>query len=392
MIRNLIFDFGKVLVDYDFDRIVDTFFEDKEELRRFKDVILSAEFINRCDKEDIPFDDIISEAKRNYPHWAAELQLFHDNYLNFVTGEVPGMRALLTRLRGQGYKLYGLTNWCSIVYKVIKKYDILQMLDGMVISSEEHLIKPDTAIYRRLCDKFGLEPRECLFTDDKDINVEGAKAAGMEAVRFENAALYERWLYDKAEMAKCLDGEIYDCHAPVFIRRKERAAEWVRRYNALPYTNRQERNVMLHELFAAVGRNCSVGTDFICDFGDNIYLGDNVSINHRCTFVDSNRIVIGSNVLIAPCVQINTSSHPLAAADRIVTGAAVEESAYFARTYSAPVTIGDNCWIGAGAIIVAGVTIGAGAVVAAGAVVTKDVPPGMLVAGVPAVPKRTIGA
>lgn len=208
MIKNLIFDFGKVLVDYDFNQIVDTFFEDKEELEKFKEVIISSEFIDKCDKEDIPFSDIINETKKIYPHWEKELQLFHDNYLNFVTGEVPGMRDLLIRLKGQGYKLFGLTNWCSVVHEVIKKFDILQMLDGVVISSEEHLIKPDIAIYQLLCNKFGLVPQECLFTDDKEINIEGAKAAGMEAICFENATQYESQLYNKIEMIKCLEGEI----------------------------------------------------------------------------------------------------------------------------------------------------------------------------------------
>ena len=110
MIKNLVFDFGKVLVDYSFDRIVDTFFTDEAELKAFKQVILAPEFIDQCDKEDIPFAEIIRQAQHTYPQWEHELQLFHDNYLNFVIGEVPGMRSLLTRYREQGYKLYGLSN------------------------------------------------------------------------------------------------------------------------------------------------------------------------------------------------------------------------------------------------------------------------------------------
>ncbi|MGM9760414.1 MAG: HAD family hydrolase [Parabacteroides sp.] len=194
MIKNLIFDFGKVLVDYDFDHIVDTFFEDPEELKKFKEVVLSPEFIDKCDKEDIPFAEIVKEAQQRYPFWERELQLFHDHYLDFVTGEVPGMRDLLLRYRAQGYKLYGLTNWCSVVHEVIRKFDILQLLDGCVISSEEHLIKPDTAIYQRLCEKFRLDPAECVFTDDKLINIEGARAAGLSAIHFQQAAQYEQEL------------------------------------------------------------------------------------------------------------------------------------------------------------------------------------------------------
>lgn len=193
--KTLIFDFGKVLVDYDFEMIVDTFFEDKDELERFKEVIISNEFIDKCDKEDIPFSGIIHEVQEKYPHWKSELQQFHDRYLDFVIGEVPGMRNLLIKLKNEGYKLYGLTNWCSVVYKVIEKFDILQLLDDRIISSEEHLIKPDTAIYHRLCDKFNLKPEDCIFTDDKEANIEGAKSAGMSAILFKNAEQYEKELY-----------------------------------------------------------------------------------------------------------------------------------------------------------------------------------------------------
>lgn len=117
-----------------------------------------------------------------------------------------------------------------------------------------------------------------------------------------------------SELEKCLAGELYDCHDKIFIERKARASEWCERYNSVPYSQRHCRYAMLRELFGAVGRNVSVGDDFICGFGCNIYIGDNVSINLRCTLIDCNKITIGNNVLIAPGVQINTSIHPVSLA------------------------------------------------------------------------------
>ena len=186
------------------------------------------------------------------------------------------------------------------------------------------------------------------------------------------------------ELQKCMNGELYDCHDPIFIERKAKAAAWCERYNSMPYCRRDERKRMLGELLGSVGSNVSIGTDFICDFGDNIHIGNNVSINHRCLFVDSNRITIGNNVLIAPGVQINTSTHPVSLEERLTKDWTPESGEYFCRTRALPVSIGNGCWIGAGAIILAGVTIGDGAVVAAGAVVTKDVEPNTIVGGVPA--------
>ena len=98
-------------------------------------------------------------------------------------------------------------------------------------------------------------------------------------------------------------GEWYDCHAPEFIEGRARALEWCARYNATPYSQRSERRKMLEELFGAVGTNVSVG--------------DNVSINLNCTFIDCNRITIGNDVLIAPCVHLATATHPVELADRL---------------------------------------------------------------------------
>ncbi len=72
----------------------------------------------------------------------------------------------------------------------MERYGIFGLLDGTVISSEEHLLKPEPEIYRCVCERFGLKPEECLFTDDKPVNVEGAKAIGMNAVVFTDAVTY----------------------------------------------------------------------------------------------------------------------------------------------------------------------------------------------------------
>lgn len=191
MIKNLIFDFGNVLICYDFPSFLKTIIDDEDECLRFEALVCSEEFVQRCDLGADSFIDIIKECQVKYPHWKRQLQEYYDGQLDAMTVEMPGMRDLLTRLKAAGYRLYGLTNWCDAIYDVIGKFDILQMMDDRLISSEERLIKPDVAIYDRLCDKFGLVKEECLFTDDKQINIDGATTAGLQAVLFTDAQTFE---------------------------------------------------------------------------------------------------------------------------------------------------------------------------------------------------------
>lgn len=187
----------------------------------------------------------------------------------------------------------------------------------------------------------------------------------------------------KSELEKCMAGECYDCHDPFFIAGKAKASEWCKKYNAIPYNEGRERRRMLKEMFGAIGENVSVGDNFVCGFGTNIFVGSNVSINMNCTFIDCNRITIGSNVLIAPCVHLTTATHPVELADRLVPNHDVGDDGYFCRTYALPITIGNGCWIGANVVILPGVTIGDGTVIGAGSVVTKDIPANVVAAGNP---------
>lgn len=131
---------------------------------------------------------------------------------------------------------------------------------------------------------------------------------------------------------------------------------------------------MLKQLFGSMGENVSVGLPFICDYGRNIHIGINVSVNMNCTFVDCNKIEIGDNVLIASNVQIYTATHPVELSDRLTPDWDPDSGEYFCRTYALPVKIGNGCWIGGGAILLPGVSIGDGTVIGAGSVATKGMP------------------
>ena len=185
------------------------------------------------------------------------------------------------------------------------------------------------------------------------------------------------------ELEKCMAGKWYDCHDEIFLEYKNNARKLLAQYNALAYDQKREKTDILRKLFGAMGTNVSVGLPFLCDYGRNISIGSNVSVNMNCTFVDCNKIEIGDYVLIASNVQIYTATHPVELAERLTPDWKPESGEYFCRTYALPVKIGNGCWIGGGAVILPGVTIGDGTVIGAGSVVTKDIPANCVAAGNP---------
>ena len=194
MTRNLVFDFGKVLVEYDFVDFFRRLIPDARRCMQLASIMTDDETLRRFDREEKPIEELVKDLISENPAFEDEIRLFAERYPEIITGEMPGMKELLARLKGEGFSLYGLSNWCSKVYVTMRQYDIFQLMDGYVISSEEHLVKPEAGIYHRLYEKFGLKPEECIFADDKQENIEGARRTGMRGIVFENAAQYEREL------------------------------------------------------------------------------------------------------------------------------------------------------------------------------------------------------
>ncbi|MGM9679221.1 MAG: HAD family hydrolase [Bacteroidaceae bacterium] len=194
MTRNLVFDFGKVLVEYDFVDFFRRLIPDAKRCMQLASIMTDDETLRRFDREEKPIEELVKDLISENPAFEDEIRLFAERYPEIITGEMPGMKELLARLKGEGFSLYGLSNWCSKVYVTMRQYDIFQLMDGYVISSEEHLVKPEAGIYHRLYEKFGLKPEECIFADDKQENIEGARRTGMRGIVFENAAQYEREL------------------------------------------------------------------------------------------------------------------------------------------------------------------------------------------------------
>lgn len=176
----------------------------------------------------------------------------------------------------------------------------------------------------------------------------------------------------KTQKQRMLAGELYSAADEELQADQAVAQAWMDRYNA---SKLHERPALLKEGLGAVGENVAVRAPFHVDYGYNIKLGDGVFMNFGCVILDVVEVTIGAATAIGPGVQILTADHPR---DPVERRTGLERGR--------PIHIGQNVWIGGGAIILPGVTIGDDAVIGAGAVVTRDVAKGATVVGNPARP------
>lgn len=169
-----------------------------------------------------------------------------------------------------------------------------------------------------------------------------------------------------------LDGEPYIAIDPELGEMNMKAQTLLHTFNFSHPSAAQQRREVIQNLFGAVGSDFEIKPPFFCDYGGNIFAGDKLFINYDCIILDCNVVRLGDNVLLGPKVQIYTAYHPL---EPEVRRTLVE--------MASPVTIGDDVWIGGGAIVCPGVQVGSGSTIGAGSVVTKNIPERVLAAGNP---------
>lgn len=173
------------------------------------------------------------------------------------------------------------------------------------------------------------------------------------------------------EREKMLLGELYDPLDPELAAARERARDLCWDLNATRARDESARRAILKQLFGQGGDSAWLQPPFYCDYGENIYLGERVFFNFNCVVLDVCEVRIGNFSLFGPAVQIYTATHPMNAEPRRK------------QEFAKPITVGDDVWVGGGAILCPGVSIGSRSVIGAGSVVTKNVPEGVFAAGNP---------
>lgn len=183
------------------------------------------------------------------------------------------------------------------------------------------------------------------------------------------------------EREKLHTGELYLPGDEEIMKEQTACLERLYDYNATRPSEGEKRARLLKEMFASIGEGCYIEPPLHSNWGGkHCHFGKNVYANFNLTLVDDTHIHVGDNVMMAPNVVLATAAHPV-----------LSELRRKGYQYNAPVRIGEDCWLGAGVVVLPGVTIGRGSVIGAGSVVTKDIPENVVAFGNPCRVVRTVG-
>jgi maltose O-acetyltransferase len=176
----------------------------------------------------------------------------------------------------------------------------------------------------------------------------------------------------KSEREKMLNGELYNAYDEELFALRAKARALLAQYNQTPHEQVEQRATVLKQLLGSFKKRIDIQAPFYCDYGCNIFAGENLYANFNCVILDCATVTIGNNVFFGPNVQLYAATHPIIASERIKG----PELAF-------PIHIGDNVWLGGGVIVCPGVTIGNNTTIGAGSVVVKDIPANVVAAGNP---------
>lgn len=182
-LKNIVFDFGGVLIDWNPEYLYKKVFEDKAQMEHFLNNVCTYSW-NVLQDAGRPVAVATAEKQQEFPEYKDEIAMYYGRWAEMLGGEIAENSRLVKPL-SEKYNTYGLTNWSAETIPVaMERYDFFNHLKGIVVSGEEKLIKPDPKLYYILLDRFNLNPEETLFIDDNAHNIDTAKLLGFETIHF----------------------------------------------------------------------------------------------------------------------------------------------------------------------------------------------------------------
>lgn len=196
-IKNIIFDFGGVVMDWNPRYFFKDYFNDDEKMEFFLKNIATDEWNAEQDRgRTLAEGTEIQVAK--FPQWEKELRAYYDNWTTMLRSDIPKNVEVLRKLEHTDYELFGLTNWSAETFPyALENYDFFKIFDGkIVVSGTEKVIKPDPKIWEVLLERYHIKADESVFIDDNAKNIEVAKALGFITVHITPETDLEKELKD----------------------------------------------------------------------------------------------------------------------------------------------------------------------------------------------------
>jgi len=201
-VKAVVFDLGGVLIDWDPKYLYRKLLADEAAVEEFLATVCTPEWNAEQDRGR-PFAEGVAELVERHPAHAAAIAAYAERWEEMLGGDIAGTVELLAELRAAGTPLYALSNWSAETFVVARRrFEFLSWFDGVLVSGEERMIKPDPAFFRLLVDRFGLDPEATFYIDDNQANVAAARRLGLDAVRFTDPGQLRRELTARRALAR----------------------------------------------------------------------------------------------------------------------------------------------------------------------------------------------
>ncbi len=186
-IDTVIFDLGGVLIDWNPEYVFREVFDDHSEMQYFLREVCSPEW-NEQQDAGRTLREATEILVAQFPDYEPQIRTYYDRWQDMLGGAISNSVEILRGLhQKRTHRLYALTNWSHETFPVaLELFDFLHLFEGILVSGEEKLLKPDKRIYELLMSRYGIEGHRALFIDDNPKNVKGAQDAGLHAIRFES--------------------------------------------------------------------------------------------------------------------------------------------------------------------------------------------------------------
>lgn len=184
MFKNIIFDYGGVLLDWNPHYLYDPYFGDVEKAEWFLTNICTYEWNAQHDNGK-PIAEGTAELVAEHPDWEKEIRMYYDEFMKMMGGQIPGMMEFVKDLKANGYHVFGLSNWSAETFALVRHvYPVLDLMEDMVISGIERVMKPDHRIFELALNRFGIKASETVFLDDNTANVQASCEVGINGILF----------------------------------------------------------------------------------------------------------------------------------------------------------------------------------------------------------------